>query len=192
MTQSRDQLEALGFASLGDDVRIHPSVIFFGAERIRIGSRVRIDCFSVLSAGPEGIVIGNNVHVAAGCYLFGSGGPITLDDFSGLSSRVALYTATDDYLGGALTNPTVPDAFKQVARGPVTLGRHAIVGAGAVVLPNVALGFGAAVGALAVVRKGVAECDIVYGNPTQRLPRKRDGDRLRRLEAEYLASLEQR
>ncbi|MBV9217062.1 MAG: hypothetical protein JO053_12885 [Acidobacteria bacterium] len=38
----------------------------------------------MLIAGEQGILIGDHVHIAAGCYLFGSGGRIRMDDFSGL------------------------------------------------------------------------------------------------------------
>ena len=100
-----------------------------------------------------------------------------------------MYTASDDYTEGFLTNPTVPDEFRQVTTGPVVVGRHAIVGAGSVILSGVTLGFGASVGALTLVRKSVGECEIVYGNPLQKLPRLRDGGRLRELEARYAATL---
>jgi acetyltransferase-like isoleucine patch superfamily enzyme len=186
---SRDDLLTLGLAAVGDDVHIDRSVRFFGAEHIRIGNRVRIDCFALLSAGNGGIVIGDNIHLAAGCYLFGSGGAITLEDFAGLSARVAVYTASDDYTEGFLTNPTVPDEFRRVAAGPVVVGRHAIVGSGSVILPGVTLGFGASVGALSLVRTSVGECEIVTGNPTRKLPRLRDGVRLRELEARYAPTL---
>ena len=186
---SRDELLAMGIRSVGAPVWVDRSVRFFGPERISMGSRVRIDCFAILSAGTEGIRIGSHVHIAAGCFLFGSGGEIVLEDFAGLSSRVSVYTASDDYLGGHLTNPTVPDEYRKIQRGRVHLGRHVIVGSGAVLLPGVSLGAGAAVGALTVVRKSVPNCAIVYGNPMQRLPGSRDGQLLSKLEGDYLSSL---
>jgi acetyltransferase-like isoleucine patch superfamily enzyme len=184
-----DELRALGVAVRGADIAVDRSVQFFGAEHVLLGNRVRIDCFGLISAGQDGIEIGSNIHIAAGCYLFGSGGRITLADFANLSSRVAVYTASDDYSGGYLTGPTVPNEFKRLTCSSVSVGRHAIIGAGSVILPGVSLGFGAAVGALTVVRRSVGECEIVSGNPAETLPRRRDGERLRRLEAEYLAGL---
>ncbi len=154
------ELQSLGLASLGRDVRIHRSAVLVGADRIRIGDHARIDCFSLISAGPCGIDIGHCVHVAAGCYLFGGGGRILLQDFSGLSSRVAIYTASDDYTDGFMTNPTVPDEFRKVTSGPVTLGRHAIVGASSVILPGVTVGLGAAIGALSCVKRNVGDFKI--------------------------------
>lgn len=185
---SKSDLQQLGFAACGEDVRIDRSVRFFGPEHITIGDHVRIDCFAMISASAHGIRIGSNVHIAAGCYLFGGGGSVVLGDFSGLSSHVVLYTSTDDFVSGHLTNPTIPDSFRLVRSASVELGRHALVGSGSVVLPGVTLGFGASVGALTLVRKSVNDCEIVAGNPAMTLPMRRSREKLAALEAEYLAS----
>lgn len=153
--------------SVGDRVRIHRTVQFFQPKQIVIGSNVRIDCFSLLSAGSEGIKIGNHVHIAASTHLFGSGGKITLEDFSNLSSRVSLFTASDDYKDGYLTNPTVPDDFKKVLTGPIFVSKHAIVGCGSVVLPHVILHVGVAVGALSLVKHSIAPFQIAAGVPAK-------------------------
>lgn len=161
---SSEDLQTL-LASVGDNVNIHRSVQMFSPHSIHVGSNVRIDCFSLLSAGQEGIYIGDHVHIAAGVYLFGSGGRIVLESFSGLSSRVAVYTASEDYTEGFLTNPTVPMKFRKVCQGDVVLRRHAIVGAGSVLLPGVTLGLAASVGALTLVHKPVADFAVVAGFP---------------------------
>ncbi|OWK43958.1 acyltransferase [Fimbriiglobus ruber] len=182
---TRDELLELGVAGVGREVFVDRSVRFFRPESVRFADRVRVDCFCVISAGRDGIVIGNNVHIAAGCFLFGGGGAVVLEDFVGLSSRVSLYTSTDDYVAGHLTNPTVPDEYRDVTTGPIVLRRHAIVGCGSVVLPGVTLGFGASVGALTVARKDVGDCEIVFGNPARSLPTRRNADKLREFEARY-------
>lgn len=185
---SADELAALRFQACGTNVQIDRTVQIYGAEQISIGNHVRIDAFCLLTAGGDGLSIGSHIHMGAGCYLFGSGGRLELQDFCGLSSRVSIYTATDDYSGGALTNPTLPDRFRNVTSGPVVLERHVIVGAGSVILPRVILQFGSAVGALTVVRKTVAAGQIVFGNPMQSLPQRRDISRLTALESEFFAS----
>jgi acetyltransferase-like isoleucine patch superfamily enzyme len=89
---------------------------------------------------------------------------------------VSIYSSTDDYSGDTLTNPTVPDELTGVTSAPVTVGRHAIVGAGAVILPGVTIGTGTAVGALSLVRRDVADFTVVGGVPARIL-----GERSRRL-----------
>lgn len=178
-----DELDALGLASCGDDVAIDRAAVLIHPHKISIGSHVRIDAFSILSAGPDGITCGDHVHLAAGTMVFGGGGGVVFEDFSCLSGRVAVYTLTDDFVEGYLTNPTVPAEFRKVRCGPVTLRRHALVGAGSVILPGVELGFGSAAGALTLVRTDVPECVVIAGNPARPSGKRRDRHLLAALEA---------
>ena len=96
---SNEELMKIGFKSLGKDVLISRKASIYGAKNISIGSHVRIDDFCILSGN---ITIGDYIHVAAGCYLFGGKSGIEMKDFSALSSRSAVYADTDDYSGNAL------------------------------------------------------------------------------------------
>lgn len=73
----------------------------------------RIDEFCVLLAGTGGIVIGNNVHIAVFCSLIGKE-VIKINDFANLSSRVSIYSSSDDYSGEYMTNPTIPSHLTNV------------------------------------------------------------------------------
>jgi galactoside O-acetyltransferase len=106
------------------------------------------------------------VHIAVFCSIIGNG-EIIMDDFSGLSSRVSLYSSNDDYSGKFLTNPTVPFQYTNVTHGKIHLKKHVIVGSGSIILPNVTLEDGVAVGALSLVKKSVSEYKIVSGNPAK-------------------------
>jgi acetyltransferase-like isoleucine patch superfamily enzyme len=165
----------LGLASTGVDVQISRDARLYGASRISIGNHVRIDAFTLISAGAP-VNIGNYVHIAPFCSLSGQGG-IIMEDFSGLSGRVSIYTSSDDYSGRTMTNPTVPAEFKDVKNAQVRIGRHAIIGAGAVLLPGASIGEGSAVGALCLVSKPLSEWKIFAGNPL-RLIGKRQRDLL--------------
>jgi acetyltransferase-like isoleucine patch superfamily enzyme len=165
---SRDELDAL-LGEVGDNVSIHRSVVVFNGKQIRLASNVRIDCFSLLSAGDEGIEIGHHVHVAAGVHIFGGGGRVLIQPFCGLSGRVSLYTATEDYSEGYMSNPLVPEDLKKLKRGGITLGRHTLVGASSVIMPGVKTGIGAAIGALSFVNKSIPEFTIVSDNPLRKV-----------------------
>lgn len=174
------------FGSCGNNVTIHESAVFFSPKRIHIGNDVRIDCFCMISAGEEGVYIGNNIHLGAGAMIFGSGGRVTLDHFAGLSSRVSIYTATDDFVDGHLTNPTIPLKYRKTKTGPVTLRKHAIVGAGSIIMPGVELKEGASVGALTLVTRSVPEFAVVFGSPMRRITT-RNKERLHELERQFLS-----
>jgi galactoside O-acetyltransferase len=177
---TRQELENIGFCSLGEDVQVSPYARIYGAGRICLGSHVRIDDFCILSAGEEGIEIGDFVHLAAYCSLIGQA-KISMGNFSGLSSRVSVYSSSDDYSGRSLTNPTVPEKYKSVISAPVLISRHVIVGSGSVILPGAQLGECSAVGALSLVTQTCEPFWIYAGRPAKKI--KRRDDRLLSLEA---------
>lgn len=164
--RSIDELAELGLAGFGSNVQIDPTARFFGAGRITIGSNVRIDAFAVISAGAGGIDIGDYVHIAAHVFMAGAA-RIVVEDFVGLSGRVSVYSSNDDYSGGHLSNPTAPDDLRDVTSAPVTFHRHALIGAGSVILPGVTIGEGGAAGALSLVRRDVEPWTTVVGTPAR-------------------------
>jgi dTDP-4-amino-4,6-dideoxy-D-glucose acyltransferase len=163
-----EQIVKLGFASIGDNVLLSDKASYYNCKNIQIGNNVRIDDFCVLSAGEGGIVIGNYIHIAVYCSIIGNG-KITMEDFSGLSARVSIYSSSDDYSGFAMTNPMVPPEFTNVQHADVRIGRHVIIGAGSVVLPGVSLEEGVAIGALSLVKKNCRSFGIYIGVPAKRI-----------------------
>jgi galactoside O-acetyltransferase len=163
---SRAELESMGFASVGENVLISDRASFYNCSNISLASNIRIDDFCVLSAGVGGINIGNYVHLAVYSSLIGAG-KITLSDFCNISSRVSIYSSSDDYSGAYMTNPMVPEAFTDVLHADVYLGKHVIVGSGSVVLPGVTIAEGGAVGALSLVREYCSSFGIYAGTPAK-------------------------
>jgi galactoside O-acetyltransferase len=185
---SRDAIDQMGFASVGDNVQISDRASFYGAALIALGDNVRIDDFCVLSAGVSGISIGQHVHIAVYSSLIGAG-KITLSDFCNISSRVSIYSSSDDFSGSTMTNPTVPSEYTGVTHADVFLGKHVIIGCGSVILPGVTLEVGVAVGALSLVTKNCEAFGIYSGNPARRIKeRKQD---LLNLEQQFMASKSQ-
>jgi galactoside O-acetyltransferase len=158
---------SIGFAHCGEQVIIRPTVRIVRPERISIGSHVMIDDF-VFLGGHEELVIGNHVHIGCHSALIG-GGSCYLSDFFGMSSGVRILTGSDDFLGGGLTNPTIPANLRSVHRGKVWCGPHSGLGANVVVFPDVALGEGAVVAAGSVVSRSLAPWGVYGGNPARRI-----------------------
>jgi len=159
------------FGSVGKNVHVDKSCALFRAKRIHIGSNVRIDCYTVMSAGEKGIVIGDNVHIASWAGLFGANGAIVIESFCGVSVRASLFTGSDDFVMGFLTNPMIPAKYRYGKSGDVILRKHAVVGCGAVVMP-VTLGVAASVGALSFVNNNVDDFEIVSGCPAIKVGRR--------------------
>jgi len=171
---SQDELLQLGFAHVGEDVRVSRNVSIYNPGGIALGNHVRIDDFCVLSAGKGGIEIGDYVHIAVYCLLIGAG-QIRIADFAGLSSRVSVYSSNDDYSGAHLTNPTVPERFTNVTHADVAIDRHDIIGSGSVILPGVVIEEGVSVGALSLVKKRCESFGTYFGSPARRVGRRKMG-----------------
>ncbi|MES2480160.1 MAG: acyltransferase [Bacteroidota bacterium] len=159
-----EQLKAMGFASIGTNVLISDKASIYNAQKIKIGSNVRIDDFCIISAGEHGIEIGDFVHIA--CYVSLIGNElIKVQDFVGISSRTAVYSSSDDYSGNFLMGPTIPNQYKNVDSRPVVFENHTVIGAGSVILPGVTVAEGTAVGALSLVSKNLEAWSIYIGSP---------------------------
>ncbi|MFM5066347.1 acyltransferase [Aeromonas caviae] len=170
---TQEQLNSIGFASLGVNVLISDKASFYGANRIHVGSNVRIDDFCVLSAGVGGIELGNYIHIAVYSSLIGAG-KITLSDFCNISSRVAIYSSNDDYSGAYMTNPMVPIEYTNVTHADVKLGKHVIIGSGSVILPGIILHDGAAIGSLSLVTKDCDAFGTYIGAPAKKLKNRKN------------------
>jgi galactoside O-acetyltransferase len=184
---SESELKKLSPKSLGKNVNIAEDAVLVGIENMSFGNDIRIDSNSVIVASNGFLNVGSNVHISVGCYLACSSG-ITLEDYVGLSAHVKVFTASDDFSGEALHNPTVPEAYKNIKRGSVIIGRHSIIGAGSTILPGVSIGPSTAVGAMSLVNKSIDSFGIYFGVPV-----KRHGERSKQhllLEVDHKNSLE--
>jgi galactoside O-acetyltransferase len=179
-----NQAYRLPFGAVGQDVVVHPFARVLAPEAITIGDSVIIDDF-VFFMGGEETRLGSFIHIGAFTSLVG-GGRLVMEDFAGLSGGVRVYTGNEDYLGGGLTNPAVPAPYRVPIRSFVHVGRHAIVGANAVILPGVTIGEGVVVGANSLVNKDCAPWTMYVGSPARPLrerPREQILEQERRLRA---------
>jgi galactoside O-acetyltransferase len=180
---NQEKLSEMNFKSLGSNVLISDKASIYNMDQIEIGDNSRIDDFCVISGK---VKIGRNVHIAVFCNVAGGEKGITLEDFSGLAYGCHVFAQSDDYSGLTLTNPTVPDIYKNVKKKPVVIGRHSIVGAGSIIFPGVILTEGTSVGALSMVTESTEQWSIYFGIPAARIKdRKKD---LLKLEEAYLST----
>jgi acetyltransferase-like isoleucine patch superfamily enzyme len=111
---------------------------------------------------PLCVVIGNNVHVGAGCYWHTDGGLI-IGDNTHISRNVTIYTSDHNYEGQCLPYDN-SRVYKQV-----TVERNVWIGMSVSITPGVTIGEGAIIGIGAVVTKDVAAHSIVGNQPIRQL-----------------------
>ena len=158
---SQEELNTLGFRAIGKNVLLSRNARFYAAEKITIGDNVRIDDFCLLSGE---IKLGNFIHISAYSALYGKYG-IEMCDYSGLSPRCTVFSASDDFSGDYLIGPMVNAELTNVTGGRVTIGKYSQLGSGCIVLPGVTIGEGVAVGAMSLVLNDLTEWGIYKGIP---------------------------
>lgn len=134
MTEEYDKLVKEIFPELGEGSRINTP---FTAVR------------------PHKVRIGKNVVVMPGCLMMSAGG-ITIEDEALIAANVQLISNNHD-----LQNRNI------ITCKPVKICRKAWIGAGTTILPGVTVGEHAVVGAGSVVTHDVPPNTIVAGNPAR-------------------------
>lgn len=166
-----DELCELGLASFGQNVKISRKASIYGAEKISIGSNVRIDDFCILSGK---IKLGNYIHISAYTALYGGAEGITLEDFVSISSHSSVFSTNDDYSGQSLTNPMVPEQYKCNESKPVHIEKHVIIGSTSVILPGVVLHEGSCFG-LSLINHDSQAWSVNIGIPSKKIKERSKG-----------------
>jgi maltose O-acetyltransferase len=110
-----------------------------------------------------GIVIGDHTVVNAGCHLDGRGGLVIGDN---VSISAGCWIITDEH---DVNDPRFAEVL-----APVTIGDYVFIGSKAMILPGTSIGRGAVVGAGAVVTKDVRPFEIVGGVPARAIGERRE------------------
>ena len=160
---TEEELKHLGLQYFGSNVLISRKVSLYSPETIVIGDNVRIDDFCILSGN---IKLGSQIHISAYSALYGGGG-IEMEDYTGLSPRCTVLSATDDFSGNALVGPCVNDEYRNVFCGKVLIKKYSQIGTNTTILPNVVIGEGTAVGAMSLVTKSLPSWSICFGIPAK-------------------------
>lgn len=163
---SKEELAELQFKSIGEEVYISRKASIYNVREISIGSNVRIDDFCILSGN---INLGNNIHISAYTGLFAGDVGIQLEDYTTVSSRCGIYAISDDYSGEALANATIPEKYRKVYKGKVTLNKYALVGSGTTILPGVIIGEGTSVGCMSLVKESLPSWEMYAGIPVRKI-----------------------
>jgi acetyltransferase-like isoleucine patch superfamily enzyme len=142
-----------------------------GAERVGRGVRIGNNCgisdgcvFVTDDYLPgSGIVVGDNCHFNRGCYVSGSGGvDIGRDCLFG--PYVTILSGGHNY---ADTDRPIVD--QGLSLKSVRIENDVWVGARAVIMPGIAIGTGAVIGAGSVVTRSVSPFSVVAGNPAKEI-----------------------
>jgi len=162
---SIDELKNMGATVYGTNIKISKFVNIYNAKNLILHDNIRIDDFCIISC--KGTVeIFNNVHISAQCFV-SSATKIVFGNYTGISVGCKLFGGCDDFSGEYLTNPTIPEKYLNVTKGDIILKDHVLVGANSIVLPNVILAEGTAVGCSSLVKNNTQAWKIYGGVPVK-------------------------
>ena len=169
---SQEQLDVMGFKSIGRNVKISDKAAIYNTNEIEIGDNSRIDDFCIISGR---VSIGSYCHITPMCLVAGGTPGVYLENFCTLAYGVKIFSQSDDYSGETMTNSLIPAEFKNETFETVRLEKYAIVGAGSIVLPGANLREGSSVGAMSLIHKSTDPWGVYAGIPAKRLKdRKKD------------------
>jgi acetyltransferase-like isoleucine patch superfamily enzyme len=157
-------LNKMGIRSVGENVQVSKDCVITGLGNISIGSNVRIDSYNILLAQRGWLEIGSNVHIEPMSSLVAHHG-ISIGSFCTVSHGVRLFTASANYDGHYFTNVFPNRDLQKPKVGPIIIRDHVIIGANSVIMPDLTLHEGAAVGALSFIRETLDGWMIYGGNP---------------------------
>lgn len=163
---SEEENKKLGFQKIGKNVKISRKACIYGAENIVIGNNVRIDDFCILSGK---IKVGDYIHIAAYSALYAGDAGIIIQDFSNISSKVVIYAVSDDYSGEYMTNPLIPEKYKNTIKKEVFIGKNVIIGSGCTILPGVTLKEGSSFGSMSLVKNNSEPWSVNVGIPAKKI-----------------------
>lgn len=123
------------------------AALYASFGELKIGKRIHISPYSIVSPGEMGIELEDYVGISTGCHIYGhTQAPVKNMRMSG---------------------PMVPNKYKAVKEGKVRMLKDSFLGAYTIVLPGVTIGEGAVIGAHSIVNKDIPNWSIAAGCPAK-------------------------
>ena len=126
-------------------------------RRCVIGSRSVIESFSVLNNAVGDLFIGDNTRIGIGNTIIG---PMTIGSNVNIGQHVLISGINHNY-----EDINLPISDQGIRTSQVDIADNVWIGANAVILPGISIGTHAVVGAGSVVTKDVNPYTVVVGNP---------------------------
>lgn len=158
------EIERERFREIGDNVIFEQGAMIFHPETISLGSNIYVGHYAILKGYHDSeMQIGDNTWIGQQC-MFHSGGGLVIGSNVGIGPGVQILTT--EHVDPSRDMPLVS---APVTRGKVLLEDDCNIGWGAIILPGVTIGRGALVGAGAVVTRDVKAYSVTAGVPARLL-----------------------
>ncbi len=161
------QIRAMG-VSCGEGCLVHNTAKLYGRKNITFGDNVRIDAWTMLSAGNGSIHIGSFTHVSLFCSIFGSAG-VFIDDYSAVGAYSSILSVSDDFRKALLIGPMLPLEKRALKSGPVRLEKYTCLAQRCTLLPGSTLSEGSFMHLNSVLIGKSEPYAILEGSPAKKI-----------------------
>ncbi|MFH1038194.1 MAG: DapH/DapD/GlmU-related protein [PVC group bacterium] len=149
---------------VGDRVFIGEGSFFdigAGAETITVGADSHISRLVTIRTQKGCVAIGDRVNIGSGSFIYGCG-DIRIGDNTLIANQVEIISGTHTF-----EDTTRPMRFQDRSPSRIVIGEDVWIGTHAVILGGVTIGKGAVIGAGAVVHRDIREYAVAVGVPAR-------------------------
>lgn len=153
------------YKNIGSDVFLSELAIIKHPHLCEIGSHNAID--NGVTIATE-LVMGNYIHIAP--YVVVIGGKkskLVLEDFSFVAAGTKIVCGSEDYTGGGLVGPTIPEEYRELIYSTVKFEKYSGCGVNCSIMPGVTLAEGSILGANSLLTKDTEPWTIYVGSPAK-------------------------
>jgi acetyltransferase-like isoleucine patch superfamily enzyme len=150
------------FATCGEGCVFETGVLVFYPENIRLGTNVYVGHYAILKGYYRNtMTIGDETWIGQQCFFHSAGG-LRIGNRVGIGPGVKIITSRHKEMGR-----DIPIISAPIELAPVVIEDDADIGTGSVLLPGVTIGRGAIIAAGAVVTRDIPAYAIAAGVPAQ-------------------------
>lgn len=161
----------------GNNVIIGKTVRIRKPQEVILGDNVIIDDFTYI---PCALEIGSYTHIGANCSFIGGPGKVTIGSFVNVAPSCQIVTGSNDYYGGGLVGPAIPERFSgDAVIEPIEINDFVLLACNTVILPGAVLPEGMATGAFSLVKKQEYKAWSLYMGVPCKYYADRDGDKMK-------------
>ncbi len=143
----------------GTVIRFNSRLDVFPFKNFAIGSNSIIEDFATINNGVGDVIIGNNCGIGLSNVIIG---PVTLGNYVMLAQNIVISGLNHGY-----EDVTLPPRIQKVITKQIIINDDVWIGANCVVTAGVTIGKHAVIGAGSVVTRDIPEFCVAVGNPAK-------------------------
>jgi acetyltransferase-like isoleucine patch superfamily enzyme len=140
-------------------IRFKSRMDLFPFRKFSIGSNCIVEDFATINNGVGDVVIGNYCGIGISNVIIG---PVTMGNYVMLAQNIVISGLNHGY-----EDVTLPPRFQKVSTKQITIDDDVWIGANCVITAGVTIGKHAVIGAGSVVTKDIPEFCVAVGNPAR-------------------------